>query len=58
MHPSSDPELQSVSDKVKNVNKIFETFDSKLDQIESFINEKVIKRLEMLEEHEDDFTSK
>lgn len=60
IHPSTDPEVdpESATEKVGNVNKIFETFDKKMDQVESYINEKVIKRIEMLEDHEDNFTTK
>lgn len=32
--------------------------DSKLDEIEIFINDKVIKRVELIEQHEDEFTEK
>ncbi|CAI2387155.1 unnamed protein product [Moneuplotes crassus] len=55
IHPSSDPEPKSATEKVNNVNKAFDSVDTKMDEIELFINEKVIKRLDLVEQHEDQF---
>ena len=58
-HPSSDSEPpKSAKGTVNNVNKVFEAFDKKMDEIELFINEKVVKRIELLEQHEEDFGDK
>ena len=58
--PNADDEIlqiKSALGKVDNIEKITETFDKKMDQIEAFINEKVIKRIDQLERHEDEMTT-
>ena len=58
--PNADDEIvqiKSALGRVESIEKITDSFDKKMDQIEAFINEKVIKRIEQLERHEDEMTT-
>ena len=58
INSSKDPEIKISKESINGTNTVFEMFDKKMDEIELFINEKVVKRVDLLEQHEDEFGDK